>query len=174
MLGEDLDSFPLPASLDRDTQPQGKAANVDSAIPRWERLRHEYPKMSAPTAILKCGFHPILLEVKSEPEEVRGRICIVRINGHPLRALGGRIDCVKADGDFAFEVATECVQREAEPLAGVPVPGPIIIMPGALWAGSVGLEGVGPSVDEEVEVIRHYAGGRFYEKVSHTRLPEIR
>jgi hypothetical protein len=31
--GENLDSFPLPASFDRYTQPQGKAANVDSAIP---------------------------------------------------------------------------------------------------------------------------------------------
>jgi hypothetical protein len=34
VLGEDLDSFPLPASLDRDTQPQGKTANVDPAVPR--------------------------------------------------------------------------------------------------------------------------------------------
>ena len=33
VLGEDLDSFPPPASLDRDTQAQGKAANVDSAVP---------------------------------------------------------------------------------------------------------------------------------------------
>jgi len=41
VLGEDLDSFPLPASLDRDTQAQGKTANVDAAIPSWERLRQE-------------------------------------------------------------------------------------------------------------------------------------
>jgi hypothetical protein len=53
VLGEDLDSFPLFASLDRDTQAQGKAANVDPAIPRWERLRHEYPEMSTPMALLK-------------------------------------------------------------------------------------------------------------------------
>jgi hypothetical protein len=53
VLGEDLDSFPLPASLDRDTQTQGKAANVDPAIPRWERLTHEYPEMSAPMTFLK-------------------------------------------------------------------------------------------------------------------------
>jgi hypothetical protein len=39
VLGEDLDSFPLPASLDRDTQPQGNATNVNPAIPRWERFR---------------------------------------------------------------------------------------------------------------------------------------
>jgi hypothetical protein len=30
VLREDLDSFPLFASLDRDTQPQDKAANVDA------------------------------------------------------------------------------------------------------------------------------------------------
>jgi len=53
VLREDLDSFPLPASLDRDTQPQGKTANVDAAIPRWERLRQEYPEMPTSTAILK-------------------------------------------------------------------------------------------------------------------------
>ena len=52
VLGEDLDSF-LPAPLDRNTQPQGKTANVDAAIPRWERLRHEYPEMPTPTAVLK-------------------------------------------------------------------------------------------------------------------------
>jgi hypothetical protein len=32
VFGEDLDSFSLLASLDRDTQPQGKATNVESAI----------------------------------------------------------------------------------------------------------------------------------------------
>jgi hypothetical protein len=52
LLGEDLDPFPL-ASLDWDTQPQGKAANVDAAIPRWEWLRQEYPEMSAPMTFLK-------------------------------------------------------------------------------------------------------------------------
>ena len=52
VLGEDFNAF-LPAPLDRDTQPQGEAANVDSAVARWERLRHEYPEMPAPTAILK-------------------------------------------------------------------------------------------------------------------------
>ena len=32
VLGEDLDSFPLPAALRWDTKPQSKAANVDAAI----------------------------------------------------------------------------------------------------------------------------------------------
>ena len=52
VLGEDFDSF-LPAPLNRDTQPQGKAANVYSAVPRWERLRQEYPEMTTPTTVLK-------------------------------------------------------------------------------------------------------------------------
>ena len=65
VLGEDFNPF-LPAPLDRDTQPQGKAANVDAAIPRWERLRQEYPEMSAPMAVLKSRLHPILLEVEAE------------------------------------------------------------------------------------------------------------
>ncbi|MGA2608288.1 MAG: hypothetical protein ABSH01_12630 [Terriglobia bacterium] len=34
VLGEDLDSFQPPASLDRDTQPQGKTAKVDPDVPR--------------------------------------------------------------------------------------------------------------------------------------------
>jgi len=84
VFGEDLDSFPLPASLDRDTQPQGKAANVDAAIPRWERLRHEYPEMSAPTASLKSRLHSILPEAKAELMEISERILIVRVDGHPL------------------------------------------------------------------------------------------
>jgi hypothetical protein len=82
--GKDLDSFPLPASLDRDTQPQGKAANVDAAVPRWERFRQEYPQMSASMAILKSRLHPILLEVEAKLQEVRERILIVCVDGHPL------------------------------------------------------------------------------------------
>jgi len=65
LLWEDLDSFPLPATLNRDTQPQGKAANVDTAIPRWERLCHEYPEIPSSMAILKGRLHPILPEVEA-------------------------------------------------------------------------------------------------------------
>jgi len=52
LLGEDFNPF-LPTLFDRDTQPQGEAANVDSAIPRRERLRHEYPEMPTPTTVLQ-------------------------------------------------------------------------------------------------------------------------
>jgi hypothetical protein len=159
LLGEDLDSFPLLASLDWDTQPQGKAANVDPTIPCWERLRHEYPEMPAPMAVLKSRLHPILPQVEAELEQVRKRIFIVRVDGHPLRALGGGIDRVEADGDFAFEVAADCVQRQAEPLAGFPVLGPVVVMPGTFQVGSVGLESVGTPVDEETEVICYHSGG---------------
>ncbi len=160
VLGEDLDSFPLLASLDRDTQPQGKAANVDPAVPRWERLREEYPEMPAPMAILKSRLHPILPEVEAELEEIRKRILIVRVDGHPLRALGGGVDRVEADSDFAFEVAADCVRCQAEPLAGFVVLGTVVVMPGAFRVRPVGLEGVGPAVDEEAKVIRHHTGRR--------------
>jgi hypothetical protein len=110
VLREDLDSFTLFASLDWDTQPYGKTANVDAAGPRWERLCQEYPEMPAPMALLKCRLHPVLLEVEAELEEIRERILIVRVDGHPLRALGGRLDRVEANGDFALKVGTDCVQ----------------------------------------------------------------
>jgi hypothetical protein len=174
VLGEDLDSFLPPAFLDRYTQPQGKAANVDAAVPRWERLRQEYPEMSAPMTFLKSRLHPILLEVEAELEEVRERILIVRVDGHPLRALGGGVDRVEADSDFAFEVATDCVRCQAEPLAGFLVLGPIVVMPAALRVRPAGLKGVGPPVHEEAEVIRHHAGGRFETKPLHLLLPEVR
>jgi hypothetical protein len=119
VLGEDLDSFPLPASLDRDTQLRGKAANVDTAIPRWERLCHEHPEMSAPMTLLKSRLHPILPEVKAELQEIREGIFIVCVDGDPLRALGGGVDRVEADGDFAFEVAADGVQCQAEALASL-------------------------------------------------------
>ena len=129
VIGEYLDSFPPPASLDRDTQPQGKTANVDAAIPRWERLGQEHPEMSAPMTLLKSRLHPILPEVEAELEEIRERILIVRVDGHPLRALGGGVNRVEADSDFAFEVAADCVGCQAEPLAGFLVLGPVIVMP---------------------------------------------
>jgi len=171
VLGEDLNAFP-PASLDRNTQPQGNAANVDPAISGWERLRHEDPDMSPATAILKCRLHPVLPEVKLELEEISERILIVRVNGQPLRALGDRVDSVQTDGDFAFKVATDCVWRQVQPLARGLVLGSIVIMPGTFWAGSVGLEGVGPAVDKETKVIRHHTGWGFETKHPHSLLPE--
>ena len=86
---------------------------------------------------------------------------VIRVDGHPLRALGGGVDGVEPDGDFAFEVATNCVQRQAQPLAGFLVLGPVVVMPGAFRVRPVGLEGVGPAVDEEAEVIRLHTGGAF-------------
>jgi hypothetical protein len=83
VLGEDLNAF-LPAPLDRDAQPQGKTTNVNAAIPGWERLRHEYPKMSAPTAILKSRLHSVLPEVETKLQEVPESILIVCVDGHPL------------------------------------------------------------------------------------------
>jgi hypothetical protein len=173
VLGEDLDSFP-PASLDRDTQSQGKAANVDADVPRREWLRQEYPKMSTPTAILKSRLHPILTKVEAKLQEVWDGILIIRVDGHPLGALGGGVDCVEADGDFALEVAADCIEREAAPLAGFPVLGPIVIMPGTYRVRPIGLEGVSPTIDEEAEVIRHHSGGRSKAKHWHSLLPEVR
>jgi hypothetical protein len=85
--------------------------------------------MCASTAVLKSRLHPILLEVEVEFMEVRKRILIVCVNGHPLRALGSRVDGVKADGDFALKVAADCVKRQTQPLAGFLVLGTVIVMP---------------------------------------------
>ena len=89
VLGEDFNPF-LPAPLDRDTQPQGKAANVDAAIPRWERLRQEYPEMSAPTAVLKSRLHPVLPEVEAKLQEVRERILDSPRRWPPTSSTGWR------------------------------------------------------------------------------------
>ena len=136
MLGEDFNPF-LPAPLDRHAQPQGKAANVHAAVTGWERLRQEYPEMSAPTAILKSRLHPVLPEVEAELEEIRNRILIVRVDGHPLRTLGGGVHGVEADGDITFEVTTDCARGQAEPLAGLPVLGTVVVMPGTFRVRTV-------------------------------------
>jgi len=47
-------------------------------------------------------------------------------------------------------------------------------MPGTFRAWPVGLEGVCPTVDEEVEVIHHHTGGRIEMKLAHSLLSEIR
>jgi hypothetical protein len=65
--------------------------------------------MTAPTASLKCRLHSILPEAKAELMEISERICIIRVNGHPLRALGGGVDGVKADSYFPFEVTADGV-----------------------------------------------------------------
>jgi hypothetical protein len=109
---------------------------------------------------LKSRLHPILPEVEAELEEIQEGILTVRVDGHPLRVLGSGVYRVKADGDFAFKVAADCVQRQAEPLAGFLILGTVVVMPATFQVRAVGLEGVGPPVYEEVEVIRHHTGGR--------------
>ena len=89
------------------------------------------------------------------------------------QALGGGVDGVKADGDFAFEVAPEGFQRQAQPLAGFLVLGTLVVMTGTFRARPVGLQGVGPPVDEETEVIRHHTGWRFERKHPHSLLCEV-
>ena len=124
--------------------------------------------------LLKCRLHPILLEVEAELEEVRERILIVRVDGHPLRTLGGGIDRVEADSDFALKVAADCVQRQAEPLACFLVLGTVVVMPGIFRVRPVGLEGISPPVHKETEVIRHHTGRCFQTKVAHSLLAEVR
>jgi len=116
--------------------------------------------MPAPMTLFKSRLHPILPEVEAELEEVRDRILIVRVDGHPLRAPVSGVDGVEADGDFAFEVAADCVKCQAEPLTGFLVGGTVVVMPGTFQVRPVGLEGVSPPVHKEVEVVRHHAGRR--------------
>ena len=47
-------------------------------------------------------------------------------------------------------------------------------MPGAFWVRPVGLEGVGPAVDEQAKVIRHHAAGRIGTKLPHSLLPKVK
>jgi hypothetical protein len=84
-------------------------------------------------------------------------------------------DGVEADGDFTFEVAADCVGGQTQPLAGSLVLGlTVVVMTVTFRVGSVGLEGLGTPVGEEVEVIRHDAGGRFGTKPLHLLLLEVR
>jgi hypothetical protein len=128
--------------------------------------------MPAPIAILKSRLHSVLPEVETKFDKVCERVVVIRIDCHPLRALGGGVDGVEADGYFAFKVATDCVQRQAAPLAGFLVLGAVVVMPGAFGVRPVGLEGVGAAIHKEVEVIRHQTGGRFEANVPHCLLPE--
>jgi hypothetical protein len=125
-------------------------------------------------AFLKSRLHPVLLEMEAELEEIRERILMVRVDSHPLRALGGGVGRVKTEGDFALKVAADCVGRQAEALAGFLVLGAVVVMPATFQVRPIGLEGVGPAVDEEVKVVRHYAGGRFETKLLHHLLLEVR
>lgn len=115
--------------------------------------------MPAPTSALKCRLHAILPEAETELVQIRDRILKVRIDDHSLRALGGKVDSVDADGDNAFEVATVCVGCGTHSFAGPSVLGTVVVMPSTIGARPVGLEGVGPAVHDQVEVIRHHTGG---------------
>ena len=55
-------------------------------------------------------------------------------------------------------------------MACFPVLGTIVIVAGAFQVRPVGLEGVGPPVDKEAEIIRHHAGGRNKTMTAHSLL----
>ena len=65
--------------------------------------------MSSPMAILKSRLYSVLPEVAAKLQEIRERIFIIRVDGHPLRALGGRVDGLETDGDSAFEMTADRV-----------------------------------------------------------------
>ena len=67
-------------------------------------------------------------------------------------------DGVEADGDFTFEVAADCVQPQAQPLASFLVLGTIVVMPGSLRVGSVRVEGLSTPVHKEVEAFAVFHG----------------
>jgi hypothetical protein len=71
--------------------------------------------MSTATAILKSRLHPILTKVEAKLQEVWDGILIIRVDGHPLGALGGGVDCVEADGDFALGGGGLCPARGSAP-----------------------------------------------------------
>ena len=66
--------------------------------------------------------------------------------------MGGKVYRIKTDSDFTFEVAADCVRRQTGAQAGVLVLGPVVVMLGTFWVWPVGLKGVRPPVDEEIEV----------------------
>jgi hypothetical protein len=72
------------------------------------------------------------------------------------------------------EVAADCFQRQAEPLAGFLVLRPVVVIAGTFRVRTVGLEGVSPPVHEKAKVVRHHTGRRFETKIRHIPLPEDR
>jgi hypothetical protein len=96
--------------------------------------------------------------VRTQPEQIAYRIPVIGIDRYPLATLGRRVDGVKANCYFAFQVAADGVWCQAEPLACGLIGGPVVVMPATVWVRTVGLEGVSPPIHEEAEVIRHYTG----------------
>jgi len=114
--------------------------------------------MPTSTAILKSRLYSILPEVQAELEEILERILIVRVNGHPLRALGTGVDGVEADGDFAFEVAADDVWRQAVSLAGFVILGPVIVMLAGFRVRAVRLKRVRPAIHKDAKIISYDIG----------------
>src|SRR5580698_3958658 len=99
---------------------------------------------------------------------------VICVDSHPFTPLSGRVDGIEGDGDVTLDVAPEDVRRQAEALPGFLVRGPEVIMPAAIRVRPVRLQGVGPPVHKEAEVVRHHTGWRFQTKLPHSLLPEVR
>jgi hypothetical protein len=136
----------------------GKVAHINPAVARQQGLSHEDPEMPTTLALLKRRIHTILLEAGAKLDKISERICIISVDGDPLAALRGRVNGVKADSDFAFEVAADGVWRQAESLARCLVGGPVIIMMASFPMRPVGLEGVRPAIHKEAKIISYDIG----------------
>src|SRR5437762_3197260 len=64
-------------------------------------------------------------------------------------------------------MAADCVQRQAESLAGFLGLGPVVVMPSSLRVWRLGLKCVSTSVDEQAEGVCRNTGRGFQTKVRH-------
>src|SRR5438552_16944847 len=104
--------------------------------------------MPAAMALLERRLHAILLQVVAKLDQVRERVLVIGVESYPFAPLVGGIDRVEGDGDFSLDVAADRAERQAEPLAGHLVRGPEVVMAAALRVRPVGLDGIGPPVEE--------------------------
>jgi hypothetical protein len=63
----------------------------------------------ATPALLKRGIHSVLFQELVKLDEICERILIICVDCDSLTALRGRVDGVKADSDFPFEVTPDGV-----------------------------------------------------------------
>ena len=69
-----------------------------------------------PTALahFQCRFHSILDQVVLELQQVLHGVFVVGIDRNPFTTLGGRIDGIQPDGDFAFQMLAYGTVRQHE------------------------------------------------------------
>src|ERR1700751_721200 len=78
--------------------------------------------MRASPRHLYQSLHPVLLQLPAQDPEIAVRLGVVSVDRHPLRALRLRVDRVKTDREFTYQMLPNGLNVQGQAFFGLETP----------------------------------------------------